>query len=103
MPMVPRWVPLLGMGSRAPWSTWLVIRRSHVFSGVNEQAHHGADFAGKPSPEGTKVLIVELFELGGLTDISEKGNVKVRLGKDDQEEEQNKEESHGHKEQTEDT
>ena len=103
MPMVPRWAPLLGMGSRAPWSTWLVIGRIHAFSGVNEQAHHLADFAGKPSPEGTKVLIVELFKLGGLADIAEKGNVKVRLSKDDQEEEQNKEESHGHKEQTEDT
>lgn len=101
--MVPRWVPLLGTGSRAPGSTWLVFGRSHAFSGVNEQTHHRADFAGKPSPEGTKVLIVELFKLGSLADITEKGNVKVRLGKDDQEEEQNKEESHGHKEQTEDT
>lgn len=48
-------------------------------------------------------MIVELFKLGGLADISEKSNVKVRLSKDDQEEEQNKEESHGHKEQTENT
>lgn len=40
VPMVPRWGPLLGMGSRVPWSTWLVIGRSHAFSGVNEQAHH---------------------------------------------------------------
>lgn len=95
--------PIVGMGSGAPWSTWLVNERSHAFSGINEQAHHWADFAGKPSPEGTKVLIVELFKLRGLADIAEKGNVKVRLSKDDQEEEQNKEESHGHKEQTEDT
>ena len=72
-------------------------------SGVKEQAYHGADFAGKPSPEGTKVLVMELLELGGLADIAEKGSVKVGLGKDDQEEEQDKEESNGHEEQTEDT
>lgn len=46
---------------------------------------------------------MELLELGGLADITEKGSVKVGLGKDDQEEEQNKEESNCHKEQTEDT
>lgn len=40
MPMVPMGPVLLGMGSRAPWSTWLVIGRIHAFSGVNEQAHH---------------------------------------------------------------
>lgn len=72
-------------------------------SGIIDQAEYGADFAGKPSPEGTKVLIMELFKLGGLANITEKGNVKVRLRKDDQEKEQNQEESDCHKEQTEDT
>lgn len=46
---------------------------------------------------------MELFKLGGLANITEKGNVKVRFGKDDQEEEQNKEEPNCHKEQAEDT
>lgn len=48
-------------------------------------------------------MVMELLELGGLADIAEKGSVKVGLGKDDQEKEQNKEESNCHKEQTEDT
>lgn len=93
---MPRRVPR-GDGGRSRPLWWLLP------SGVNEQVYHGAELAGKPSPEGTKVLVMELLELWGLADITEKGSVKVGLGKDDQEEEQNKEESNCHKEQTEDT
>lgn len=37
---------------------------------VNEQPAHPAELAGKPPPEGTKVFVMELLELGGLADVT---------------------------------
>lgn len=37
---------------------------------VNEQPAHPAELAGKPPPEGTKVLVMELLEFGGPADVA---------------------------------
>ena len=62
-------VPESQQSSQTPQATSLSL--------VNEQAAHPAELAGKPPPEGAKVLVMELFELGRLADVAQKRNVQV--------------------------